>query len=155
MKSSQYLNLVVKPKGIDVNLRLFGPDSKQLTEIDTPNGPQGSKVLAGILPGAGTYHVEVVSTDTTAPAGRYEVRVSELQTPTKIEQTEQELTDLLQNADAVKWACFYRILCWRQIRRTNQSVPPASMGGLACFFLTPPAHAGGTDKFFTSNVDLA
>lgn len=99
IKNSQYVKLVVKPKGIDVNLRLFGPDSKLLTEIDSPNRSDGSKVLAGILPGAGTYLIEVVSVDAAAAAGKYDVTVETLRAPTETEQVEEEITDLLQTAD--------------------------------------------------------
>ncbi len=45
LADGQYLNVVVEQRGIDVVVRLLGPDSKQLIEVDSPNGGRGRNVL--------------------------------------------------------------------------------------------------------------
>ena len=78
----QYLHVVVEQKGIDVVVRLFGPDSQKLTEVDSPNGTQGPEPLSIIAEVAGNYRLEVASLEEKAETGRYEVNVKELRAAT-------------------------------------------------------------------------
>ena len=36
LAAGQYLRVVIEPRGIDVALKLFGPDGKLIAEVDTP-----------------------------------------------------------------------------------------------------------------------
>src|SRR5262245_22918424 len=40
LAAGQFLHVVVDQRGIDVVVRLFAPDGKQLIEVDSPNGDQ-------------------------------------------------------------------------------------------------------------------
>lgn len=83
LSSGQYLYAVVEQKGIDVVVRLFGPDGQKLTEVDSPNGTQGPEPISMIAGGSGDYRLEVTSLEEKAETGRYEVKVQELRAATQ------------------------------------------------------------------------
>src|SRR4026207_617965 len=41
LKAGQVLYAVVDQRGVDIVVTVFGPDGKQISEIDSPNGDQG------------------------------------------------------------------------------------------------------------------
>jgi CHAT domain-containing protein/Tfp pilus assembly protein PilF len=79
----QYLHVIADQRGIDVLLALFGPDDKQVVEIDSLNGTQGPEPLSAIAESSGAYRLEVRSLEKDAPAGRYEVKIAELRKATE------------------------------------------------------------------------
>ena len=82
LASGQYLKVVVEQKGIDVVVRLFGPDGKKMTEVDSPNGTQGPEPVPVIAEVTGEYQLEVKAGDEKAVPGRYEIKVEELREST-------------------------------------------------------------------------
>jgi len=82
LAAGQYLHAVVEQRGIDVVIRFFGPDEKQLVEIDNPYGARGSESLVFLAERSGTYLLEVRSLDPTAIVGRYELRLEALRAAT-------------------------------------------------------------------------
>jgi CHAT domain-containing protein len=83
--AGQYLNVVVDQRGIDVVVRLFGPDNKELAKVDREYefGPEPVFILAE-SPGA--YRCEVSAVEKEAGAGQYEVRLEALRAPTPEDQ---------------------------------------------------------------------
>lgn len=79
---NQYLHVVVEQRGIDVVVTLFGPDDKQLVEMDSPNGTQGTEPVSVVAEFSGSYRLNIRSLDETAQPGHYEVRIDELRTAT-------------------------------------------------------------------------
>ncbi|HNG96592.1 MAG TPA: hypothetical protein PLB32_27560, partial [Acidobacteriota bacterium] len=73
LKANDYLKLVVEQQGIDVVVRLLGPDGNKLAEVDSPNGTQGPEPLASIVEKSGGYTLEVESLEKTAEPGKYEL----------------------------------------------------------------------------------
>jgi CHAT domain-containing protein/tetratricopeptide (TPR) repeat protein len=78
LSESQYLCVVVDQRGIDVIVRLFGPDGKQLREVDSPNGALGPEPISDVAEVAGLYRLDVASLDKDVPPGNYEVKITEL-----------------------------------------------------------------------------
>ncbi|HJQ23960.1 MAG TPA: CHAT domain-containing protein [Blastocatellia bacterium] len=78
LTSGQYLHAVVEQKGIDVVVRLFGPDRKPLAEVDSPNGTQGPEPVSLIAAATGEYRLEVRSLEDKAAAARYEIKIEAL-----------------------------------------------------------------------------
>ncbi|MBI1762730.1 MAG: tetratricopeptide repeat protein [Acidobacteria bacterium] len=77
LSAGQYLNVVVEQRGIDVVVTLSGPDGKQLLEVDSPNGSQGTEPVLWVAEVGGTYRLEVRSLEKTAKTGRYEAKLNE------------------------------------------------------------------------------
>jgi len=68
LTQGQYFKLVVDQKGIDVVIRLFGPNGQKLTEVDeTPAAVPESTFL--IAEAAGVYRVELESSNKYANPG--------------------------------------------------------------------------------------
>jgi CHAT domain-containing protein/tetratricopeptide (TPR) repeat protein len=78
LTAGQFLRLVVDQRGIDVVVRLFGPDGKQILEVDSPNGARGPEPVLFVAEASGDYRLEVRSLEAGASAGRYEAKVEEL-----------------------------------------------------------------------------
>src|SRR5262249_50095313 len=81
--AGHFVQVVVEQKGIDVVVKVFGPDGKQLLQVDSPNGTQGPETVVFVTESAGTYHLEVSSPEKNAKAGRYEAKLVELRTATQ------------------------------------------------------------------------
>jgi CHAT domain-containing protein/tetratricopeptide (TPR) repeat protein len=82
LTAGQYLKVVVEQKGIDVVVRLFGPDGQKITEVDNPNGTQGPEPVSLIAQVSATYRLEVTSLEKGAAPGRYEIKLEELREAT-------------------------------------------------------------------------
>jgi len=78
----QYLHVVVEQKGIDVVVRLFGPDGQKITEVDGPWGTQGMEPVYAIAEATGVFRLEVKAVDERAGPGRYEIDLKELRQST-------------------------------------------------------------------------
>jgi hypothetical protein len=87
LTSGQYCRVVVDQRGIDVVVRLFGPDSKQIAEVDSPNGTQGPEPLSVVAEASGDYRLEVTALEKDAAVGRYEVKIEEVREATPQDST--------------------------------------------------------------------
>jgi CHAT domain-containing protein len=78
--SGQYLHLVVDQRGIDVTVRLVGPDGAPLGKSDSRS--QGPESVMFVTQAPGAYRIEVSAKKKDALPGRYEVRIERLQAAT-------------------------------------------------------------------------
>jgi CHAT domain-containing protein/tetratricopeptide (TPR) repeat protein len=83
LAAGQYLRAVAEQRGVDVVVTLFGPDGKQVVEVDSPNGTQGQEPLSAIADVSGNYRLEVRSLEKDAPAGQYQIKIEELRPATE------------------------------------------------------------------------
>ena len=77
LKSGQVLYAVVDQRGIDVIVTVFGPDGKQISEIDSPNGDRGPEPVVINAEASGSYRI-VVRPLEESKSGRYEIRIEKL-----------------------------------------------------------------------------
>jgi CHAT domain-containing protein len=82
LTAGQYLHVIVEQKGIDVVVRLFGPDGQKITEVDGPNGTQGPEKISVVTEVAGRYRLEMQSLDKGATTGKYELKIEDLREAT-------------------------------------------------------------------------
>lgn len=59
LTNGQYVRIIVEQKGIDVALKLFGPDGKPDVSLNIANGTRGSEPLHWIAEAAGSYRLEI------------------------------------------------------------------------------------------------
>ena len=80
LEVGQFLDAAVNQRGVDVMVRVFGPDGKPLAEIDSPNGSQGDEPITLEAKSGGRYRIEVTPLDqaNNGSAGRYEIRINEV-----------------------------------------------------------------------------
>jgi len=74
LAAGQYLNLLIEQRGIDVVVKVFGLDGKQITEFDSEIRAQGQEIVSLVAEEAGSYRLNVVATQKDVPAGRYVIR---------------------------------------------------------------------------------
>jgi CHAT domain-containing protein/uncharacterized protein HemY len=82
LAAGQYLHLIVEQLGVDVVVRVTGPDGKYLAETDCPNNTQGPEPVDLLAGHAGTYQFEVRALENDAPSGRYRIRIAEVRPST-------------------------------------------------------------------------
>ncbi|HEX5732524.1 MAG TPA: CHAT domain-containing tetratricopeptide repeat protein [Blastocatellia bacterium] len=75
---NQFLRVTVNQRGIDVAVNLFGPDGKQIVEVNSTGVTLGQEAVSAISDAAGSYRLEVRLPDKGALAGRYEIKIEEL-----------------------------------------------------------------------------
>ncbi|GAB3642563.1 erythromycin esterase family protein [Spirosoma arcticum] len=81
LTEGQFLDAAVNQRGIDVMVRVVGPSSLTVAEIDSPNGDQGDELIGLEAKATGTYRIDVSSLEKDARPGRYEVRVNAVLSP--------------------------------------------------------------------------
>ena len=78
LAAGEFLRAVVDQRGVDLLVRLDGPDGDRLFEGDSPNGTDGPEPLSFVADTGGVYRIEVASLDPGAPTGSYELAVEAL-----------------------------------------------------------------------------
>jgi CHAT domain-containing protein/Tfp pilus assembly protein PilF len=78
LSAGQYAKLDVEQRGIDVVVRLFGPDGTSITEVDAESRLLGQEILELVAEGTGVFKIEIEPKYKSVPPGRYEIRVLEL-----------------------------------------------------------------------------
>src|SRR5262245_52045505 len=78
LDAGQYARLVVDQRGIDLVIRLSGPDGKEIAEFDSESRLQGQESVSLVAEEAGIYRLIAQPKQKLAPAGRYEIRIVEV-----------------------------------------------------------------------------
>ena len=73
LKTGQFLHLTIEQRGIDVVVRLFGPDGSKLAEMNNRHIAYGVEPLSAEASGDGDYRIEIAAN--SAFNGMYVVRV--------------------------------------------------------------------------------
>jgi tetratricopeptide (TPR) repeat protein len=85
LTSGQYLDLTVEQLGINVVVKLYGPDGLQLIEANTNRTMQGLERVRSIAGPQGQYLLDIRPVDKNAQSGRYRIKIETLR-----EATEQD-----------------------------------------------------------------
>jgi CHAT domain-containing protein/Flp pilus assembly protein TadD len=94
LADGDYLSVVVEQRGIDVAVKVVGPDGKQISEIDSEPRKQGEERVLHVAEVGGSYQLSVHLAQRVAPAGRYQIRVAELRGSTEKDRQLQEARKL-------------------------------------------------------------
>jgi CHAT domain-containing protein/Tfp pilus assembly protein PilF len=87
LNAGQFLTVVVDQSGIDAMVKLFGPDGRQLSEVDSPNSSRGPEPVSVLAKVSGSYRLEVLAVEKNAPAGHYKIRIDALREATAQDKT--------------------------------------------------------------------
>jgi CHAT domain-containing protein/Tfp pilus assembly protein PilF len=82
LAAGQYAWVAVDQFRINVAVSVTGPDGKKLFEVDVFGIGDPERVLLA-AEAAGTYRLDVLAPDQTAPEGHYEIKIRELRTATE------------------------------------------------------------------------
>ncbi|MGH9902779.1 MAG: tetratricopeptide repeat protein, partial [Pyrinomonadaceae bacterium] len=95
LAAGQYAGLIVEQRGIDVVVRLLGADGRPVVEFDAEIRNRGPEAVELAAEAAGSYRLAVVARQKAAPAGRYEIRVTEIHAATEKERALHEARKLM------------------------------------------------------------
>lgn len=107
LQANDFLRLVVEQQGIDVVVRLLGPDGKLIQEVDSPNGTQGPEPVSSIVEVAGTYTLEIEALEKTALPGKYEVKSEAIKPATEQDRAQVAITRLYEQSRQLRQAGKY------------------------------------------------
>jgi CHAT domain-containing protein/Tfp pilus assembly protein PilF len=92
--AGQSVKLVVDQRGIDVVVRLFRPDGKQIIEFDSEIRLKERETVEWVAEEVGSYRLDVVVNRKDAPSGRYEIQIVELRRATENDRALHEASQL-------------------------------------------------------------
>ena len=87
LEAGQFVHVLVDQRGIDVVVKVYGPDGKQVAEVDGPSGMQGPESVYLVAEVDGSYRIEIHPVEARAAPGSYEVRIKELRRATTQDRT--------------------------------------------------------------------
>ena len=99
LEANQFLSLFVEQKGIDVVVTVTAADGRRLMEVDSPNGSQGPEPVTLVAEASGNYKFNIGSLEANAPAGRYEIKATELRAATERDINLAEAAKLNKEVD--------------------------------------------------------
>src|SRR5262249_17797852 len=88
LEKDQFAQIDVEKHGVEIVLRMFGPDGRLVRESDESNGTDNTENIQIVVESRGSYRLEVSSleeADNSVP-GKYEIKLVELR-----QATEEEL----------------------------------------------------------------
>jgi CHAT domain-containing protein/tetratricopeptide (TPR) repeat protein len=85
LEAGDYLHAVATPRGIDVALRLIGPDGRDLLLVNLLEDPMTPEQILAVAETPGRYQIKVVSSTEDVPAGRYAIRIEALRPATSMD----------------------------------------------------------------------
>ena len=91
----------VEQRGVDVVVRLLGPDGAKVVEIDSPNGTEGVEPIDFEAKVGGAYTLEVEAFPELTVKGRYELRIDGVLSPADV--VAERAADKERDAAAVEW----------------------------------------------------
>jgi CHAT domain-containing protein/tetratricopeptide (TPR) repeat protein len=101
MFAGNYLQVNIDQRGIDVAVALYSPAGSKIREIDSTHRFIGPEALSVIAEVTGTYSIEIGSSDKSAKAGRYEVRIEGPRPATAAEKYRVTADALSQEAEKI------------------------------------------------------
>jgi CHAT domain-containing protein len=78
LTAGQYVKLVITQRGIDVVVKLLGPDGKPIAEFNSERRMQGEEPVSWVAEEAGGYRLVAQAKYKNAAAGRYQIQVVEV-----------------------------------------------------------------------------
>ncbi|HKQ74572.1 MAG TPA: CHAT domain-containing tetratricopeptide repeat protein [Blastocatellia bacterium] len=98
LAANQFLRAIVEQDGIDVVVRLSGPDGKQIMEFDSESRPRGQETVTLVAEAAGEHRLTVQPRQKGAAAGGYEIRIEKLRPATDDDRALQEAHKLIEES---------------------------------------------------------
>ncbi len=101
LTTGQYLRVVTEQKGVDLLIRLYGPDGQKLSEVDNFSMP-GIESIFTVAGAPGAYRVEAQSTNKDVKPGTYEIRIAELREATSKDRSQMAAQKVFEEADRLR-----------------------------------------------------
>jgi Tetratricopeptide repeat len=83
LTANQFLKVVIVQNGIDLVIKVLGPDGREILEIDQESRLEGREEVALVAEQPGSFRLKVRPRQKGAPKGSYEIRVEDLRAATE------------------------------------------------------------------------
>ena len=83
LETGDFLHAIATPRGIDIGLRLIGPDGRELLSVDLQDDPLSPEQVLFIAEAPGRYRIDVVAPSADVPAGRYTLSIEAIRPATR------------------------------------------------------------------------
>jgi CHAT domain-containing protein/Flp pilus assembly protein TadD len=87
LKVGLFVSIRVNSHAADLTVDLLAPDGSLIASADNPDGNDGSERLSAIAAASGNYRIQIKAADSSAPIGKYDLKVSPLRLPSKADRT--------------------------------------------------------------------
>jgi len=78
LQAGQYLRVGVTQRGVNVGLKLFGPDQQQLSQVNNQNYIKDVETITLVAESSGRYRLEVLQLKHGSVKGEYIIKIEEL-----------------------------------------------------------------------------
>jgi len=92
LETDQFFSARIEQKGIDVLIRIIGPEGEQIKEIDSPTGTRGTEFILLTTKSSGEYIIEIHPFDPLAQPGHYIFYIEKL--TAAVETIEEKIDQL-------------------------------------------------------------
>lgn len=75
LNQDNFMALYVQQEGVDVMIRLIGPEGDKIDEFDSPNGKWGTEFVSHFAETSGTYTLEIHPLKEDEPEGQYTIEL--------------------------------------------------------------------------------
>ncbi len=99
--SGEYVRVIVGQQDIDVFVKAFGPDGRQLIEVRNLNAPAMPERVLLIAEVSGRYRLDVRSLGNETARGRYKIKVEELRTAIPADRSQVAAARVFAEAEAL------------------------------------------------------
>jgi CHAT domain-containing protein/Tfp pilus assembly protein PilF len=100
LAKDDYLSVKIEQHGIDVAVKVFSPDGKQILESDSEPRKQGEEIASVVAEAAGAFRLSVESAERASSAGYYyKIRVAELRSATENDRALYEARELYEQGN--------------------------------------------------------
>lgn len=99
---TQFVQLRIDQRGVDVIVRLFDSEGQQKAEMDSPNGAHGPELLCFVTEKPGSYRVEVRQLQADAIVGSYTIVVAELHAVEAVDSSRFKAQQLFSEAEQLR-----------------------------------------------------
>jgi CHAT domain-containing protein/Tfp pilus assembly protein PilF len=138
LAEGDYLSVKVEQRGIDVTVKVLGPDGQQILESDAEPRKQGEERASLVAEMAGNYRFSLRSAERAVPTGRYEIGVAELRAATEADLQLYKAQKL--DAKAVR---LYKA------GKYDEALPPAEHSLEICTSILGPEHLDVVQSLYT------
>ncbi|MEJ7712922.1 MAG: hypothetical protein WKF84_24540 [Pyrinomonadaceae bacterium] len=121
LASGQYALVAIEQKGIEVAVKLFGPNGNPVMEVEGSSKTQGSETVRWVAEAAGSYRLEISPPERNVKAGRYEVRLIEIRAATQQERDRFAARKLLAEVERL-WGKGTKVSREEAIRRYQEAL---------------------------------
>jgi CHAT domain-containing protein len=139
MERGDYVHLTVDQQGVDVVVRVFGPDGHLIATIDAVDDAFEPEAVNAIAEDAGTYRIEISRSASAPPRGRYAIRVDDLRPAEPLDTVRVDAARAFEHG--------------HELRAAGR--PDAWSDALAAFDTARSSYAAAGDARGTMNVLLA